>query len=98
MAFHELATNALKHGALSNDTGTIHVSWTVDAERSVRIVWREGAGPIVVEPAKSGFGTLVLERSCLQLLGSAASLNFHAEGLVWQLQVPLASLTGTPSG
>jgi two-component system CheB/CheR fusion protein len=80
---HELATNAAKYGALSNDTGTVRVTWIAEpAEtgRRVRLTWQEQGGPTVVPPARKGFGSLLLEQALKAELGSA-SLSFAPDGV-----------------
>ena len=61
MAFHELSTNALKHGAFSVETGRIDVAWAIseDVPASFEIVWQERGGPAPKSKSKSGFGKLV---------------------------------------
>src|SRR5205814_971632 len=64
MALHELATNAVKHGALSATDGRVEVSWGPVAEdRPTVVTWRESGGPPVREPARRGLGTTLLERA-----------------------------------
>jgi two-component sensor histidine kinase len=66
MALHELATNAGKYGALSNDFGRVSVDWTVveaRAERNIQLSWREEGGPPVRPPAHKGFGSRLIENS-----------------------------------
>src|SRR5581483_7987614 len=66
MAFHELATNAVKHGALSVDNGHIDVSWEIEvtgAEKQLRIRWRETGVEIRGGPTRRGFGSDILERA-----------------------------------
>jgi two-component system CheB/CheR fusion protein len=65
MAMHELATNALKYGALSVDGGRVTVGWRVEEVSDVRglhIEWRELGGPAVTPPDKRGFGSQLVER------------------------------------
>ena len=57
IVFHELATNAVKHGALSNITGTVTVSWAVTDEQAVALQWQENGGPEVSPPSRAGFGS-----------------------------------------
>ena len=93
LALHELATNAVKHGALSNEDGRVSLRWKTDAERRTRIGWRESDGPPVAEPPreKRGFGTRLLERGLASGLGAGAEvqLRFVPEGLqAWIAFVP----------
>jgi PAS domain S-box-containing protein len=94
MAFHELATNAIKYGALSNGEGVVNLAWAKDeeSEATLNIFWREMGGPKVAAPNKQGFGTLVLERASLQILGASASLQFEKEGVTWNIRAPITSI------
>ncbi|BBK32353.1 PAS domain S-box-containing protein [Stella humosa] len=93
LALHELATNAAKYGALSNETGTVDIRWTVDASR-FRFVWSETGGPPVATPASKGFGSRLIERSLASYFCGTAILSFAPGGLAFTLDAPLAALTG----
>jgi PAS domain S-box-containing protein len=86
MAVHELATNAVKHGALSTPAGRVSVSWTrgTDDDPAV-IVWREAGGPIVRQPARRGLGMSVLERALQGAVGGRTQIEWAPEGLVCEL-------------
>jgi two-component sensor histidine kinase len=86
MALHELATNALKHGALSHPGGHIEVSWIVGQTFELR--WQESGGPLVVPPVAKGFGLVVIERMVAQALDGEASVAFRPGGLTWTLKAP----------
>jgi two-component sensor histidine kinase len=91
MILHELATNAGKYGALSNDTGTISVSWEVDdasADARLRLTWQESGGPTVTPPKRKGFGSTLIERS-LQGAQGKASFEYHSAGLICLIEVAL---------
>lgn len=62
LALHELATNAVKYGALSNSSGHIRLAWKAEAGR-VMFSWEEQRGPKVTEPAAKGFGSILIERT-----------------------------------
>ena len=65
MALHELATNAGKYGALSNDTGQVDIRWNIRQEEGTNrfeISWTESGGPPVIAPDRRGFGSTVIER------------------------------------
>ncbi|HEX2134495.1 MAG TPA: HWE histidine kinase domain-containing protein, partial [Microvirga sp.] len=83
MAIHELTTNAVKYGALSNDTGRVEVSWSIKGNR-LRLQWRETGGPATSRPAKRGVGTTVISRS-VRYLGGEVEFDWRAEGLVCRL-------------
>jgi PAS domain S-box-containing protein len=84
MALHELATNAVKYGALSNSRGTVEVRWQCK-EGTLALVWREEGGPRVQAPERPGFGSRLLERA-LKTLGTA-ELKFEPTGVVCALTV-----------
>ena len=85
MAIHELCTNAIKYGALSNETGTVDVHWTASpgAEGAIELTidWTEAGGPPVVAPSRRGFGTRLIERGLSAELRSNVTLDFRPTGL-----------------
>jgi two-component system, chemotaxis family, CheB/CheR fusion protein len=91
MALHELATNAAKYGALSNETGRVRVVWETSRDgpaKSVRLSWQESGGPPVNPPQQKGFGSLLIERALQNELGQAR-LDFHPDGLVCTIEISL---------
>jgi len=90
LVIHELATNAVKYGALSNDTGTVEMTWSVapdsDARDMLSFLWRERGGPPVAPPRRKGFGSIVLERG---LDDCKVSRSFEPEGLTCGIALPL---------
>jgi len=95
MAMHELATNAVKYGALSVDAGRVTVGWRfedVSGIRRLHIEWRERGGPCVTPPEKRGFGSRLVERGLAMELGGEAKIAFRPEGVVCEIT---ASLEGT---
>jgi two-component sensor histidine kinase len=93
MAFHELATNAAKYGALSAKDGSVSVRWSVD--RSVEppliaVDWNEADGPAVHTPALRGFGSRLLEQGIPHELGGAVTLNYRPEGLHCRMAIPVS--------
>ncbi|MGE0424159.1 MAG: PAS domain S-box protein [Reyranellaceae bacterium] len=89
MGLHELATNAAKYGALSNDGGTVHLTWRVvpaQGGRRVHLTWQERGGPPVDPPARKGFGSLLLEQALKAELGSA-SLDYRRDGVVCSVEL-----------
>lgn len=92
LAFHELATNAAKYGALSRPDGIVQVHWGLsggqDAEPMLRLSWRERGGPAAKPPKKKGFGTLVLTRVVPSTLSGAATLDYPREGVSWAIDCP----------
>lgn len=98
LAVHELATNAAKYGALSNDGGKVNVVWKtngVGEKSSFHFDWIEQGGPRVVEPeqSKKGFGTRLIERMLTNDFGGDVLLDFKADGLVCTLNASLENLT-----
>jgi len=95
LAFHELATNAAKHGALSVPEGRVDVCWTVQREGCgtcvVDINWREHDGPPVIPPAGRGFGSRLLEQGLMQSFGGTVQLRFEADGLRCSIRLPTVS-------
>lgn len=82
LALHELQTNALKYGALSGESGSVSLRWTVTPESRMNIVWSESGGPAVHPPARRGFGTLMIEQALAADLDGSAQIEFRPEGLV----------------
>jgi two-component sensor histidine kinase len=90
MAFHELATNAAKYGALSAGSGMVHVSWTLAPDgRTLRFVWEERGGPQVATPERRGFGLRLIEQGIGREISGKVSLDFRREGLVCSWEMPL---------
>lgn len=87
MAIHELCTNAVKYGSLSNDTGRVEVEWTVGGEPMplLKLTWREVGGPPVSEPTRRGFGTRLIEQSLARDLEGEVALHFNVSGLVCEI-------------
>jgi len=85
MALHELATNAVKYGALSNEKGRVSITWqTVRKEDAfcLRLEWAEQDGPVVVPPRRKGFGSRLIERGLAQELGGDVRIEYRPQG-VW---------------
>jgi PAS domain S-box-containing protein len=101
LALHELSSNALKHGALSNDTGDVSLVWRIldsAAEPNFEIVWRERGGPAAKATPVSGFGAVVLERLAAESLNASSTLSFEVEGVLWRLVAPLKEIVMTGTG
>ena len=84
MAIHELATNAVKHGALSMDNGHIEISWDVHRSSNgnkFRLCWRERVSQMVPEPARRGFGSEFLEKSIPRMLHGRFERTFGSDGI-----------------
>jgi len=81
LAMHELATNAVKYGALSTGEGRVAVRWTLNGSR-LELIWRETDGPAVTAPTRRGFGLRLLEQGLADEFGGRVSLAFPPEGVV----------------
>lgn len=92
LALHELSTNAIKYGALSEPGGRIRIRWETysDQERlRFRLVWTERGGPPVRPPQSRGFGSRMIEHGLASDLGGTAALSFEPEGVVYTIDAPL---------
>jgi two-component sensor histidine kinase len=87
MTLHELATNAVKYGALSNESGRVRVAWELLKNNRLKLCWQESGGPAVKPPERTGFGSLLIGRA---LHGEAgAHLDFAPEGVTCTLDLAL---------
>jgi PAS domain S-box-containing protein len=91
LVMHELATNAVKYGALSNDAGRISVRWRVRSgePRRLELDWQEDGGPPVSPPTRRGFGSRLIERNLARELDGEVKLAFDREGLRCWIAAPL---------
>jgi two-component sensor histidine kinase len=85
MVIHELATNAVKYGALSNGTGCVSVTWDTEPNL-VKLAWEESGGPEVSPPKERGFGSHLIERAFGGQLGRA-QLVFSPPGLRCTIEI-----------
>jgi len=88
LALHELATNALKYGALSAATGIVEVTWTEeDTGRGprLRFKWEESGGPPVTPPTRRGFGTRLIEQMLAADFGAEVRIDYRLAGVVCEL-------------
>lgn len=91
MLLHELATNAIKHGALSSSDGRVRVGWTVTGEPSAQhlsLHWREEGGPTVQPPASHSFGIKLINAAARDLHGQV-ELDFAPTGLDVKVTMPM---------
>jgi PAS domain S-box-containing protein len=88
MAIHELATNAIKYGSLSNDTGSVAIRWTTSDGR-LKVEWKEHGGPPVVMPTHRGFGTRMIERGLAAELGGLVKINYETDGVRCLVDAPI---------
>lgn len=90
LAFHELATNAAKYGALASPGGSIEISWNVESKGATqifRLAWRERkTGLALPAGQKSGFGRIVLTRVVPETLLGTVDYRFDEEGVSWEIE------------
>ena len=86
LALYELGTNAVKYGALSNETGRVEIDWTVSPEGAFTLHWRETGGPHVTKPERTGFGTRLIQRIVAPYFEGSASMDFPPEGVSFTLR------------
>ncbi|MFZ0267507.1 sensor histidine kinase [Caulobacter sp.] len=92
LAFHELAINALKYGALSSVGGRVDIGWSVAGGDKLAITWTEQGGPEVRPPERRGFGSRIVEVALPNELGGEVDLDYRPEGLRCRIEAPLAAL------
>lgn len=91
LAFHELFTNALKHGSLSSPIGNVEVTWSIfgDEPERIHVIWREVGGPAVTLPERQGFGSRLISTLVSAELGTPVGMRFEPTGLVCEFDGPL---------
>jgi PAS domain S-box-containing protein len=92
LALGELATNAVRHGALSVDHGRVSVNWKRETSGGVprlRLAWREQGGPKVQAPARRGLGARLIERGLAHELGGSAHITFDPGGVTCEMEIPI---------
>jgi len=93
MVLHELFTNALKYGALSNASGSVRISWSILADPAgsrLSMRWEERGGPLVKPPSRKGFGSRLIQDGLARELNGTVALNYEPEGVVCAVDVPLS--------
>lgn len=88
LVFHEMTTNSVKYGALSQQSGRLDIDWIVDAIGDCVIRWTERGGPATVEPAHQGFGMTLIRKQVPFELGGSSTLNFAPSGLEAEFKIP----------
>ena len=94
LAFHELATNAAKYGALSTNKGRVNIFWETQPAgepQEILLQWRESGGPVVEAPSRKGFGTMLIEKVLAYEAEGEAKLEFLPTGVVFVFRLPLSS-------
>jgi two-component sensor histidine kinase/CHASE1-domain containing sensor protein len=94
MALHELATNAGKYGALSNETGIVDIKWSINkidkSEPWLHLSWIESGGPPVSKPTKLGFGSKVTGIMAQLSLSAKIDTEYESSGFRWNLECPMS--------
>jgi PAS domain S-box-containing protein len=85
---HELATNAVKYGALSAAGGRLQVVWRRPSDGGLALRWTETGGPVVTPPTRRGFGTRIIDRMIRDQLKGVVRFDWHREGLVCEIVIP----------
>ena len=97
MAFHELATNAAKYGALANSDGRIEVKWQTTSEGRLHLNWRELSSCTADPQISQGFGSTVLERIAPAAVNGVGRIHFEESGLTWALDAPMEAVKPRPA-
>ena len=87
LLFHELATNAVKHGSLGKEGGSVEVHWILEPEAMI-VSWTESGGPQVVRPKRLGFGTKLLRQVTGRQLDAHLDFHWNPEGLSVEIRLP----------
>jgi len=87
LVVHELGTNALKYGALSQPGGHIAIDWRIDADEGIGIDWRELGGPQVTAPAQQNFGSRLI-LATLKQVGAELTASFPESGYCYRIVLP----------
>jgi PAS domain S-box-containing protein len=96
LLFHELATNAVKHGALGRESGKVKVAWALGRE-SLKIQWSESGGPPVEQPRDEGFGSRLLRQVAGRQLNAQIDFRWDPQGLRVEIGLPAELFMAQPS-
>jgi two-component sensor histidine kinase len=94
LVFHELESNSVKYGALSADTGSVAIAWSLagEARDQLDLTWSEQGGPACARPSLAGFGSRMIAKLVGGRFHGTAETDYRPEGLRWRLSAPLACL------
>ena len=95
LVLHELATNAVKYGALSTAGGRVTLCWIRKPGGKIRMIWKENGGPRLAPPSRRGFGTRLIEASAAQI-GGSVHFDYTPEGLELRLEIAGDTAAGAP--
>lgn len=98
LCLHELATNAIKYGALSRPEGQVSFEWTLSQgdEPELAVFWQERGGPVVEEPSRAGYGTRYVRSALASIFGQKPVISFEREGLICKARGTFSRLEGQP--
>ena len=88
LVLHELVTNSIKYGSLSQPSGEVQIEWHRNNSRDLVFNWEDVKGPVVKPPTRKGFGTTIIERSVPYDLGGTAQARYEPEGARFQFVIP----------
>lgn len=98
LVVHEMATNAVKYGALSHARGRVDIMWSFDATRDAWCIhWRESGGPAVVPRMRRGFGSVLIERGFPHELGGTTDVDYGPGGVSVTLNLPARHVRTAPA-
>src|SRR5690606_5805671 len=96
LALHELATNALKYGALSTEAGRVEVRWRRMAAGGFELMWTETGGPLVRPPTRRGFGSTLLQQVTGRELNGVTEVEYRPTGVQARLEAGPAAVVARP--
>lgn len=96
LALHELATNAVKYGALSVERGEVDLRWSCNSEGGFDLIWTETGGPAVMAPAHRGFGATLLDQVTGRELNGETEVEYRRAGVRVRLKAGAAALVDRP--
>lgn len=94
LALHELATNAIKYGALSAAEGSVQIWWKIDGKRELELCWIESNGPPVHQPEREGFGMRMIKRGLAAEFRGSVEMTFDPKGLICRLTAQVPEIGG----
>ena len=89
MVLNELATNAAKYGAFSTQAGSVSLQWSMPDDNTLKMTWRESAGPAVTPPARTGYGSQFIERCITGELRGRLHMRYLPAGLECAMDIRL---------
>ena len=93
LVLHEMTTNAAKYGALSEPSGQLDISWALEPNGDLALLWLESGGPEVRQPTRRGFGTIVVEQSIPFELRGEAKIDYRSDGVQARFVIPAEFVT-----